>query len=687
MMRRPSDRAFTPATRLALLAVCVLAVFFRTYRMEPPGLWGDDAINALLAFDVIDGKVSSPFQLVAHAHSHFHALSNYPIAAAFWAFGADLSTMRIPGIIAGILVVPLLYGTVAPLFGARVALVSALFFATSPVQIAHSKFLIQIVLGEFFQLLGLCLIVRGVTGRRPWFFSAAAVPFAFCLYTYHAAKLAPLVVLPFLVAALGCQRLRHRLAWPGIVGVILFLLFLTPAVQSYSRDPGALIGRWGGTWLWSTLSQEGSLWPLWDAVWRTLMIFHYQQGPTYHWFGLGFDPAVNIVIAFLLVHGFVVSLRHWREPRHLLLLTWVVLGLVPGVLSTDAPRMYRIVLATPALYVWAALPVVRLAGYVAFSGLDRRILQGVAALLIVAVPLLDFNYYFHRVYKHPDFRWFQGERVVEMARTLKQFGPDWTGYLLAEDFSASHETLQFLSRAWGIRIHNVASLADVLPIRELPAGGVLFMMTRRTLGAAAAIANMYPTGELLLRDDARTQSQWFDNWWSVPVHQTTRDNTIAFFPVSQEAANGIHGITTTFLEADGRRLGVQVDSQPRLDEALGIANRTISAVRVSWSGGLFAPADDAYRFVLQANVAAQVWIDGLELVSSQHPTATWHLAEGLHQFDAAAVLSSQPELQLVWQPAGKNQEVIPQSQFFTRAPNGLLAAYSLRDQRLLRIEP
>ena len=65
-----------------------------------------------------------------------------------------------------------------------------------------ASFLIQIVLGEFFQLLGLCLIVRGVTGRRPWFFSAAAVPFAFCLYTYHAAKLAPLVVLPFLVAAL-----------------------------------------------------------------------------------------------------------------------------------------------------------------------------------------------------------------------------------------------------------------------------------------------------------------------------------------------------------------------------------------------------------------------------------------------------------------------------------------------------
>src|SRR6185295_18579775 len=42
--------------RILLLVVCATAVFFRAYRLEPPGLWGDDALNGLLAFDVLDGR-------------------------------------------------------------------------------------------------------------------------------------------------------------------------------------------------------------------------------------------------------------------------------------------------------------------------------------------------------------------------------------------------------------------------------------------------------------------------------------------------------------------------------------------------------------------------------------------------------------------------------------------------------
>src|SRR4030095_15498214 len=50
--------------RAAMLAVFAVAAFFRFYRLDPPGLGGDDAINGLLAFDVLDGKIRSPFQIV-----------------------------------------------------------------------------------------------------------------------------------------------------------------------------------------------------------------------------------------------------------------------------------------------------------------------------------------------------------------------------------------------------------------------------------------------------------------------------------------------------------------------------------------------------------------------------------------------------------------------------------------------
>jgi len=177
------------------------------------------------------------------------------------------------------------------------------------------------------------------------------------------------------------------------------------------------------------------------------MVFHYQQGPQYHWFGIGSDPALTLVPAFLVIHGMVESLRRWREPRHRLLLGWLVVGLIPGFLSTEVPRVYRVLLASPPLYVWAALPVLRLYECAAHVAPRWRWLRGVAVLIVLSVPLIDFNYYFYRVYTSREFRSFQATRLVEMTRTLKALGTGWTGYVIADSFAAEYETLAFLSRA------------------------------------------------------------------------------------------------------------------------------------------------------------------------------------------------------------------------------------------------
>jgi predicted membrane-bound mannosyltransferase len=202
----PAPELSPRVRRAALLAVCALAVFFRVYQLNQPGLWGDDALNGLLAYDILDGRIHSPFQIVRHSHSSFHALSNYPIAGAFWLFGADLTTLRLPGIVLSALCVPLLYATFAPLFGSTVALLASLFCASSPPQLIHAKELVQIVTGQFFQLAGLCLLVRGMTGGRNWLVATAGLPLALCIYTYHSARLAPIVAVVFVVVWLVASR-------------------------------------------------------------------------------------------------------------------------------------------------------------------------------------------------------------------------------------------------------------------------------------------------------------------------------------------------------------------------------------------------------------------------------------------------------------------------------------------------
>src|SRR5262249_25053479 len=153
----------------------------------------------------------------------------------------------------------------------------------SPMQVAHAKSLIQIVLGEIAQIAGLCLLVRGVTGTRRWLIAAAAVPLALCLYTYHSTKIAPLVAIPYLVAAmLAARRTPPPIASEGgarssigrwaLACLGLFLACAVLFIRSWILWPDRIGGRIAGTSVWSAVREEG--WgALWDSVWRTLAIF------------------------------------------------------------------------------------------------------------------------------------------------------------------------------------------------------------------------------------------------------------------------------------------------------------------------------------------------------------------------------------------------------------------------------
>jgi 4-amino-4-deoxy-L-arabinose transferase-like glycosyltransferase len=656
----PAD--LPPRTRrLALLGVCALAVFFRAYHIDQPGLWGDDALNGLLAFAILDGKVHSPFELVRHSYSTFHALSNYPMAASFWLFGAHLSTLRLPGVVLSALCVPLLYGIIAPLFGSSVALIAALLCASSPPQLTHAKVLVQVVTGQFFLMSALCLLVRGIAARRAWLIIAAGIPLAGCIYTYHAAKLAPLVVFAYAFAVLiGRQTsARRELGIALALMLAVFAVALLPALRGYAKDPNALVGHVDAESIWAVIREQHSYVPLWNAVWRTLMIFHYQQGPEYYWFGISYDPALDVVVGFLFIHGLVETLAHWREPRAQLLLAWFVIGLVPGFLSAGAPRIYRAFLAMPPIYVWAALPLARLlsvrtARQPAWAG-------AVAAALLCAVPLMDFNYYFYRVYTHPGFRWYQGERLVEMARTLRSFGPGWTGYLLTDAYEANHETLIFLSRAWNLQIRDVSNLSDVLPLSELPSGGALFMMSQSTIPAAAAIAEMYPGEQLTPRAEPEMRSWWFDGWWRLAPDGAPAVTT-AYYPVTHSAAEHPNLEPPRGLIAEyDLDTGHVTRAEPYPFFAFfgpAFPSGVNAHGGVELRGTLTVPAPGNVRLMIDTNAAAVLLLDG-------HPHfAASTVAAGTHDFVlSVAAFPDRFRLEIAWQFPDQPPIVVPPDAF------------------------
>jgi hypothetical protein len=435
--------------------------------------------------------------------------------------------------------------------------------------------------------------------------------------------------------------------------LIVFALALSPAIAGYVRDPSALFGRVEATSLWPVIRERGSLAPLWDAVWRTLLMFHYQQGPEYHWFGLGFDPAFNALVGFLLVHGLVQSLRRWREPRHLLLLAWVAIGLLPGLLSAGAPRLYRALLATPPLYVWAALPLGQLwsaSGAVA----AYRLRRGLTVALVAAVVLIDFNYYFYRLYTHPVFHWFQGARLVEMARTLHSYGPGWTGYLMADTYSAHHETFTFLSRCWGLDLRDVASLTEVLPLGGLPERGALFIMSEVNLAAAPAIADRYPGGTLSRRSEPVLRSWWLHDRLPLAPWTEPPRVTAGFYPVPRATAerptDQPRGLLADYQGA------VTVQRAEPYPFYYFFPPTFAQPFTVRWSGRLTVPDPGGYALSVEANGNWSLSIDRRSLRRGVKVGAGTHTVElTIRKVPARA------RLQIYWEGPNGSRELVPPS--------------------------
>lgn len=636
---------------LALLATAAALLFFRFYRMEPPGLWGDDALNGLLAYDVLDGKVSSPFAIVRHSHSLFHALTNYVIAGSFALFGADLAALRLPGIAASCAAGLSIYGITRRLFGQPAAIIAGLLFAAAPMQIAHAKSLTQVVLGLAFQTAAVYALLRAVQERAAGWLIGAALPLAATVYTYHAAKIAPLVALPVLIAGVRGGAFGHRaVAGAGLV----FALCLVPAAVSFWNEPLALFGRAQAVSIFDELRRDGGARPLLISAARTLGVFHVEQGPQYNWFGPGDDPALTPVMGALVLHGLLASIVGWRRPAHQLLLFWFALGLAPAVLSTEAPRGYRTLMATPPLFVWAALPLAAL--WRLGRGTGRALAASALVIALVATSLIvDFHYYFHRAYTHPHSRWTLGERIVEMARIARRRGPGWTGYVMSPTFAAGHESLRLLARMWDLDLRDAPSIHFALDVAPLPDRGAVFLTVPGSHEAGAILRRQLPGTDLESRHDPATDMwPWGGSW----PYETPPPRLIA-------VAAGVVAPRDSLdrYRAAARRLPVEVSCDGEAGSTVWreaapfyafFADTFAQPSRCRWRAAVRVPPPAARELHFTAGQRLEVTVDGKPY---REPAP---LAPGRHDVTIATTAATRRiALAVRWSKPGGGIEIVP----------------------------
>jgi hypothetical protein len=325
--------------------------------------------------EMIESIVSSRTldRLCHYLHWGFQATSIgfihlLPNVVFFKLFGASFYTMRLTSVLFGVAAIPLLYALVRRLAGVGPAVAATLLLIAAPEQLFWSRnenanFIPIAVLALVSAHLGLWMVQRWSAGAV----FAAALWAPMSRYFYQAGLL--MFIYPALLGGhvLLFVRGAWRKAWyvvPLLAGG-LALWFLSVSILSAAVS--------GGEWHFippvgaNLLTRNGELidfsWP--DVVRRQLISVSgnlllvlksmaYRAAGFSQWY-VRIDPLpahvtiINVGITALSALGLGYLLGQFYDPTAFTLLIWVVLGLLPGVLSND-PADRRIATVYPGLY-------------------------------------------------------------------------------------------------------------------------------------------------------------------------------------------------------------------------------------------------------------------------------------------------------------------------------------------------
>ncbi|MCB0147903.1 MAG: glycosyltransferase family 39 protein, partial [Caldilineaceae bacterium] len=335
-------------------------------------------------------------------HGAAHYL--YLVAGAFKLAGIETQSIRLVSAGMGLLAVVAAYLAGDELFGRRMGLVAAFLIAVSSWAVTLSRFGMYATMSTpLFALLSVAFALRSLRTQRmaDYALTGLWVGLGLCFYTSFR-LFVPVLGLFFVYWAVH-GRLRVR-TWPpatfwlglAIMSVVAGIVVAPLAVFAL-KHPDLFWARIETTFILANTAASDPWLALWENVRRHLLMFNVIGDPNGR-HNLPGNPMLDAVSAALLVLGVAYALRRVLQPRYLLLVAWLFIGLLPGILSLDfeAPQSLRANGALPAAYllVTTALAVLLRAWALAGGRYYPRAAWWPVGALLALTAALNFNTYF-----------------------------------------------------------------------------------------------------------------------------------------------------------------------------------------------------------------------------------------------------------------------------------------------------
>lgn len=418
-MTRPQGYELVIPRRLEwalFVLILLVAVFLRLYRLDsiPPGLTHDEASNGHDAAAVLQG-IRPIYFTVGYGHEPLYP---YSVALVMSLLGPTDMALRLTTVGWSMALVLCSYCFSRRLFGPLPALFVEAWMATSFWCVMTSRVgLRAITLAATFTASAMCfwlvfpLSAKEEIRRNHWlWWMLSGVFLGASIYTYMASRAMPVVYILFLVYlfVLRFMGVRRSLPVRHWVGIMLLLLtaavIAAPLIHFLVSHPGAeqRIGQLGEP-LWQ--AAQGNFGDLWHRVSRSLPLFTFRGDPMWV-YNIPRRSLLGSVSGVLFYIGIIVSLFHWRDPRHVFLLLWLVIGVSPALVAGPNATILHSIAVQPIVFVFIALSLDAIFGFMynwaGWRGL--MIGSGVVAVLVVGIGFRTAHDYFVVWGEHRDVR-------------------------------------------------------------------------------------------------------------------------------------------------------------------------------------------------------------------------------------------------------------------------------------------
>jgi 4-amino-4-deoxy-L-arabinose transferase-like glycosyltransferase len=443
-----------------LFPVVAIALFFRLYQLVqfPPGIWGDEAVNAI---DAMHSLRTGDFKVFYPANAGREGLFVWLQAASIGVWGNTLTALRMPSVFIGTLTVFLTFFTTRRLLrffrrstdhgsaldANAVGLLAAVFVGVSHWHLNFSRIAFRGILDPLLGLAAIYTLLLLLEKKTYKHAMLAGLATGIGLYGYSSYRI---IVIPllFLVAFSGLRQFGFPTAvarllpdsrlWTFVLAVVLVA---APLVSTIVEKPDKFFERSQQV---SVLAKDNPAGEFRLSAMKALGQFHI-EGDTNWRHNLSGEPAlpVPLGLSFLaallagpaLMIGRIPSLRNSSAAKMigeytapamwLLLVLWLFGGLLPAALTFDGrPHFLRSISSIPPTYILTAIGCFA-ALHLLSRMLPRRVAAAGVLLLAVLLPAYairtTWHSYFHEWATHPaaaDYFMMDTARIAHRVATL-----------------------------------------------------------------------------------------------------------------------------------------------------------------------------------------------------------------------------------------------------------------------------